>query len=187
MKLIFLSVLVTLSNFSYADSFTVVQNGKEYICEQTGSNNPGESAECARKAYNGPFNKDESIRLCQGARSTAPADCGISAYNGPFTKDEAISLCVGSKTSNGPSDCAQKAYNGPFSKAEAIQLCSGNGTVTNADCALKAYSGPYSKDESIRLCKANPILILRTLDLLHQSSDLIPKIEKIRSKIFEVK
>lgn len=157
MKLTFLSLLVTLSNFSYADSFTVVQNGKEYICEQTGSTNPGESAECARTAYNGPFSKDESIRLCQGARSTAPADCGISAYNGPFNK------------------------------AESIQLCSGNGTVTNADCALKAYSGPYSKDESIRLCKANPILILRTLDLLHQSSDLIPKIEKIRSKIFEVK
>ncbi len=185
MKLILVSMLLTLSTFAQADSFTIVQNGNEYLCEQTGPVNPGSSADCADKAYRGPFNREQSMRLCQGARSVAPADCGISAYKGPFTTEESINLCIGARTSNGPVDCANKAYRGPFTKDESIQLCSGNGSVANADCALKAYAGPYSKEESVRLCKANPLLLMRSLDLLHQSSDLKIKIQKIKSLIVD--
>lgn len=117
------------------DSFIVYRDGKEYVCRPSNSN-PGGAIDCAEKAYNGPFSRDESTALCQGARDVGPADCAI------------------------------KAYQGPFSRSEALELCRRSGTVSHADCAIKAYQGPYSKAEAIRMCKADPSNMLKMLNLL---------------------
>ncbi|MCC2678312.1 MAG: hypothetical protein K0R29_888 [Pseudobdellovibrio sp.] len=183
MKLLLLLSVAMSAVTATADSFTIIRDGREYLCEQTNSPvDPGGGLDCRNRAYAGPFTREESERLCSGARNTAPADCGIKAYNGPFTRDESISLCVGARTI-GPADCAVKAYNGPFTRDEAISLCSGNSSVANADCAIRAYQGPYTREEAIRMCKANPLLVLRSLELLAQSADLRPKIESIKSKL----
>jgi hypothetical protein len=50
-------------------------------------------AECAQKAYSGPFNMDESLQLCRQTGTTANADCAIRAYSGPYSKEESIRLC----------------------------------------------------------------------------------------------
>ena len=163
----------------FADSFTVIRDGKEYLCEQRGPVDPGTPLNCASKAYSGPFSREESQILCQGARNDAPADCGILAYQGPFAKAEAIQLCIKARTT-GPAECGKKAYNGPFSKAEAISLCKGDGSTLNADCAIKAYQGPYSKEESIRMCKSEPMLVMRSLDLIEQSFDLKEKVQSFK-------
>ena len=181
MKL-FIGIFAALSfNIAQADSFTVIRDGQEYLCQPT-SVDPGAGVECVNRAYNGPFTRDEAMQLCSGARSTAPADCAIRAYNGPYSKAEAIQLCTRAR-STGPVDCATKAYNGPFSKAESLNLCSGDTTVANADCAIKAYNGPYSKEEAIRMCKYQPLLVMRSLNLIEQSTDLKEKVQLIKSKL----
>jgi hypothetical protein len=185
MKL-FLCISVLLSfQLAKADSFTIIRDGNEYLCEQQGSPlDPGGNLECNDKAYSGPFSRDEAQRLCEGSHTDAPADCGIRAYNGPFSKDESIQLCIRAR-STGPADCAIKAYGGPFSKDESLQLCSLNGSTANADCAIKAYAGPYSKEEAIRMCKSQPLLVMRSLALIEQSQDLKPKVESIKFQLLK--
>lgn len=182
MKLLILLTSLLAFQVAHADSFTIIRDGKEYLCEQRGPSNPIDSVECANKAYSGPFSREESQQLCAGARSIAPADCAIKAYSGPFSRTEAVELCSRARTI-GPADCAAKAYAGPFSRTESVELCRGNGSLANADCAIKAYAGPYSKEESIRMCKESPLLVLRSLNLLEQSQDLKPKIESIKNNL----
>lgn len=182
MKLLILTMAIFSANLSFADSFTVIRDGKEYLCEQRGPVDPGSGVECANKAYSGPFSRDESQALCAGARSTAPADCGILAYSGPFSKVEAIQLCTHAR-STGPVECAKKAYSGPFSKAESLDLCAGDTSALNADCAAKAYAGPYSKAEAIKMCKYQPLLVMRSLDLIAQSAELRDTVQRIKSNL----
>ncbi|MGZ3725039.1 MAG: hypothetical protein ACXWQQ_04535 [Pseudobdellovibrio sp.] len=183
MKLLLTTIVCWLAvGVAKADSFTIIRDGNEYLCQQTGPTNPIDSVDCANKAYAGPFSKDQAQQLCAGARSTAPADCAIKAYAGPFSQAQAVTLCIHAQTT-GPADCAAKAYAGPFSQDESVTLCSDNGTVANADCAAKAYAGPYSKDEAIKMCKASPLLVMRSLNLLEQSQDLKPKIESIKNNL----
>lgn len=148
-----------------ADSFTIIRGGNEYLCQQVQNRpDPNVQVRCANRAYNGPFSKDQAMRLCQGALSEAPADCGIRAYNGPFAAEQAVELCR-EATGTGPADCGIRAYNGPFSQVQALRLCRRTGTVQNADCAIQAYS-PYSAEEAIRLCVAtDPTLVMRALTL----------------------
>lgn len=179
MKLFISAVILLTSTLALADSFTVIRDGKEYLCEEHNPViDPGGRMKCIDKAYSGPFSKAEAERICEGARDEAPALCAIQAYTGPFTKEEAIQLCIRAR-SNGPIDCAVKAYAGPFTKVESLNLCAG-GSVANADCAIKAYAGPYSKEEALRLCKAEPMLALKSLKLLEQSSDIQEKIRSLK-------
>lgn len=182
--LLILSAFVFTTSTVFADSFTVIRDGTEYLCQSTGSApiDPAPSGSCANKAYSGPFNKSESIDLCTGARDEAPADCGIKAYSGPFNKSESIQLCKRAR-STGPADCANMAYSGPFNKSESLELCSVRGTIAHADCAIKAYSGVYSKQEAIQLCKANPQLALRSLNLIESSEDLKSKVQNIKAQM----
>jgi hypothetical protein len=176
---VLISLVILQSQTVFADSFSLVKDGKNYLCTSTDARNPGAGAECASEAYAGPFSKDESIRLCAGANSTAPAKCAVKAYSGPFSKEEAISLCIRAQTI-GPIDCANRAYAGPFSKVESLNLCSGNGTLANAECAIKAYSGAYSKEEALRLCKNEPQLMLRSLNLILQSAEIQQKVRLMK-------
>ena len=180
-KLIF-AVLFVTSSFAVADSFTIIRDNIEYMCEQKTPLNPIGAIDCIDKAYSGPFSKDEAKLLCQGARNTAPAECGSKAYAGSFTKPEAIKICTGAR-SNGPVDCAQNAYSGPFDKTQAIRLCEKNGSTLNSDCAIKAYSGPYSKDEAVNLCKEQPMLAIRSLSLIEQSVDLKESVQNIKKNL----
>lgn len=154
------------------DSFELIKDGRTYVCQvkinqpPPPPNDGGSAAECARLAYSGPFSRDESIQICQGARDNAPAECGVDAYRGPFSKSEAIQLCKGTSNFYQPSACAIAAYRGPFSKDESVRLCERTGTAATADCAIKAYQGPYTKEEAIRLCRSNPNLILKALKLI---------------------
>lgn len=128
-------------------------------------------ATCAQTAYNGPYSKSEAIQLCKRAVSNAPIDCASEAYSGPFSRDESIRLCAQAHT-KGPVECAKKAYNGPFSRDESIELCAFNGELANAECAIKAYSGPYSKTEAVRMCKSNPHLVLKSLNIIEKAFEL---------------
>jgi hypothetical protein len=148
-----LAIFFCQFGFASAD-FSVVQNGVTYFCSAQSNPSPDGALRCINKAYAGPFSKDESIQLCQGANSTGPADCGLKLYAGPFSKSETLRVCSGA-LSLGPADCALKLYAGPFSKEESIAVCGRLSNIANADCALKAYAGPYSKEESIRLCKSS--------------------------------
>lgn len=177
--------LFTWSHGALADSFTIIQDGKEYLCEAKTSPSPGGAAACATQAYNGPFSRDEATQLCSGAVNTAPATCGIKAYNGPFSRSEAVQLCRGARRDeNNAADCGVKAYNGPFSRAEAVQLCSSGGDLERAECAITAYNGPYSREEAIRLCRGDARLLLRSLRLMESSSEMRSKIQmmKLRQK-----
>lgn len=178
---ILISLVISQSQTVFADSFSLIKDGKNYLCTSTGPRDPGAGAECASEAYAGPFSKDEAIRLCAGASSTTPAKCAVKAYAGPYSKEEAIRLCIRAQTL-GPIDCASKAYAGPFSKDESLSLCSGNSTLANAECAIKAYSGPYSKEEALRLCKNEPQLMLRSLILMQQSAEIQQKVMLIKMK-----
>jgi len=162
---------------AFADSFTVIQDGKEYLCSETSPTSPGQARPCVDKAYAGIFSREESIRLCQGARSTAPAECAASAYAGIFSREESIQLCIGAQTNTGPSDCAKSAYAGIFSREESLRLCERNGTLQTAECAKSAYAGPYSREEAIQLCKSNSRLVLRSLKLLEQSPDVQQRLQ----------
>lgn len=150
-------ILFSIQARSQGAPFYTDLNGIRYYCQptQTPPANNGDSIDCIERAYSGPFNKQESELLCQGAQSIAPAECALKAYAGPFNKAESIDLCKDALTS-GPADCANLAYSGPFTKSESLTLCGHRAaTVETANCALKAYAGPYSKEDSIRLCKLN--------------------------------
>lgn len=182
MKLFSIIIALAFTHIAQADSFTIIRDNTEYRCESTTPSNPIGSVDCANKAYSGPFTRDEATSLCKSARNTAPADCAVKAYAGPFTKIESIQLCTFAKTIE-PVDCATKAYAGPFNKDESISLCANNGSVLNVDCAIKAYAGPYSKAESIEMCKSQPMLVLRSLSLIEQSSDLKEKVARIKKAV----
>lgn len=94
MKLSLILAAVAAVQLAQADSFTIIRDSKEYLCEQRGPSNPIDGLECVNKAYGGPFSREEAQILCAGApRSTAPADCALKAYSGPYSKDEAIRMC----------------------------------------------------------------------------------------------
>lgn len=179
---ILMALIISQSQDVLADSFSIVKDGKNYLCTSAEPRNPGAGAECASEAYAGPFSKDESMLLCAGASSTAPAKCAAQAYSGPCSKQEAISLCTRAQTT-GPVDCFTKAYAGPFSKDESLSLCRDNGSLANADCALKAYAGPYSKAEALRLCKNEPQLMMRSLNLMQQSPEIQQKVMLMKMNI----
>ncbi|WP_413943617.1 hypothetical protein [Bdellovibrio sp. HCB-162] len=175
--------VVAMANTAHADSFTTIRDGKEYMCTSTEPRNPGNAVDCVDTAYRGPFSKEESMRICSGATSKAPAECATAAYRGPFSKEESISLCVRATSATGPVDCATTAYRGPFSKEESLQLCSRGGTLANAECAIKAYRGPYSKEEALRLCKAEPALLIRSFKLMESSPEVQSKIQLFKAKV----
>ena len=109
-----LTLIVLVAGLSvYADSFEIIKDGKNYVCTPKDMPQPppndGGAIACSNKAYAGPFNKEESIRLCSRALDEGPADCGIKAYAGPFMKDEGIQLCIGTRKVLGPADCGIKA------------------------------------------------------------------------------
>ncbi len=168
--LLMLGLLTTCSVF--ADSFTTVKDGKNYICTESAPPSPNGAADCVNEAYHGPFSQAESIRLCTGARNTDPAKCGITAYHGPFSTEQSIQLCQGTRTASGPADCAIAAYHGPFSTEESIELCARNGDMQTYQCAKTAYAGPYSTAEAVQLCKSANPLILRSLKLIEQSPEV---------------
>jgi hypothetical protein len=152
-----LAIVVTLcATVAVADSFTVIRDGREYLCSPTGSSQPpnpgGGAVDCVNKAYSGPFSRDESMQLCSGALNVGPALCAI------------------------------KAYAGPFNRAEAIELCARSGTEAHAECAIKAYAGPYSRAEAIQLCKAQPSLMLRSLKLMEKSPEVQSQIHLLKTQ-----
>ncbi|MBS1971853.1 MAG: hypothetical protein JSU04_16195 [Bdellovibrionales bacterium] len=179
MKPLLMIALILSATTAFADSFKLTRDGQEYLCTATAPTTPGGAVDCVNKAYSGPFSRDESMRLCSGARSTAPAECAMKAYAGPLSKEESINLCIHAR-STGPVDCVSKAYAGPFSKAESLDLCSGDTSVATADCAIKAYAGPYSKAESIRLCKGEPQLMMRSLKLMEKSQEIQQKVMQMK-------
>ena len=101
MKIIFSLVFLMAGVQAHADSFTIIKDGKNYVCTSTETPEPppntGGAIACGNKAYAGPFSKEESIRLCSGALDVGPADCGIKAYAGPFNKEE-IAYLIGGYT-----------------------------------------------------------------------------------------
>lgn len=98
-KQLFVLLVAMTSTAAFADdSFYIQKDGKNYLCQSTGGNpspnpNPGGAVDCANKAYSGPFSKDESMTLCQGARDVGPAECALKAYSGPYSKAESIKMC----------------------------------------------------------------------------------------------
>ena len=160
-SLIFLIVLIGAN--VKADSFSIIKDGKNYLCTQTDIPNNGGEIDCGNKAYAGPFSKNEAVRLCTGAQNTDPADCAIKAYSGAYGREESISLCRRTVKGTGPAECGFMLYSGPFNTTEGVNLCSRTGTIEVANCALSAVNGPYSNEEAIRLCRNNPGLVLRLL------------------------
>ncbi|NUM87579.1 MAG: hypothetical protein HUU37_00105 [Bdellovibrionales bacterium] len=172
--MIFLSVFFAANAWS-SDWYYDYKDGKRYVCTfdklegcQRDSDcsgdeicrsgqceaNPVGAIRCAEKAYKGPFSREQSAELCQGASDTDPADCGIAAYKGPFSTTEAIVLCKNAPNAEGPASCGIKAYRGPFSSGESVQLCRGAASDAPAVCAIEAYRGPYSKEEALRMCSS---------------------------------
>jgi hypothetical protein len=150
----FILFSLILTSTSYADDFTIIRDGIEYLCSPT-QTHPGAPARCMSAAYAGPFSKDEAKQLCEGAVNDSPATCAKLTYAGPFNKSETIEICQRARN-NGPGECAKDAFAGPFSKAESIRLCKTSGTLANSQCAKEAYAGPYSKEEAIEMCRSNP-------------------------------
>ncbi len=147
--------LLFLASINIASARIIEIDGERYQCELIGEDKPDGVLSCVEKAYSGPFNREESQQICQGARNDLPAQCALRLYSGPFNKDETIRICRGAR-SLGPAECAETAYRGPFNKEETVELCSHpRVTKGNAECALRAYSGPYSKSESIQMCKVS--------------------------------
>lgn len=175
-------LFIVLSLFSFSALAQVIDidiNGRPYSCTPR-SNGGGNQIECVEVAYAGPFTRDESMRLCAGARNDGPARCALKAYAGPFTRDESLNLCTGAY-SVGPADCVIKAYAGPFTRDESLRLCSSPySSVATADCALRAYSGPYTREESIRMCQGNKSLGKDVELLSKEESDhlLVEAVEK---------
>lgn len=116
--------------------------------------------------------KDGVEYSCEPTNSdpATAADCVNKAYAGSFSKAESLRLCAGA-TGIGPAECAQRAYASAFSRDESLRLCERTGTLATAQCAIKAYAGAYSREEAIQLCHRNPVLMLRTLNILEKSRD----------------
>lgn len=179
MRTLFAFILLSLSITAFAQRVETVIDGRLYSCTPT-SVNPGGAIDCIDAAYRGPFSREESIQICQGARNDAPARCAIAAYAGPFTRTESVQICRGAY-SNGPVECYARAYAGPFSKDESLRLCSSpSATTANADCALKAYAGVYTREESINLCRTNykSKISIKALDRAELEDDMIRAVEK---------
>lgn len=151
-KLLLLALFVFSALPLHAQTVETIINGQRYLCTPQ-AQDPGGAGRCADVAYRGPFSREEALRLCQGARTDAPAQCALQAYRGPFSTAQAIELCTGAFTP-GPSECALTAYRGPFSITQALELCSHPAaSVATAQCALDAYRGPYTVEEAISLCR----------------------------------
>jgi hypothetical protein len=151
-KFLLLALFVFSALPLHAQTVETIINGQRYLCTPQ-AQDPGGAGRCADVAYRGPFSREEALRLCQGARSDAPAQCALQAYRGPFSTAQAIELCTGAFTP-GPSECALIAYRGPFSVIQALELCSHPAaSAATAQCALDAYRGPYTVEEAISLCR----------------------------------
>jgi hypothetical protein len=127
-------------------------NGVRHSCLPIQDTDPDA---CFDMAYRGPFSKEDSMIICEGAFSDAPALCAIKAFS-RFSRQESIDLCRGAY-SIGPAECVEAAYAGPFSRTESFSLCSSPGaTLQTAQCAIRAFMR-HTKEESIRLCKARSL------------------------------
>jgi hypothetical protein len=180
LKSTFSLAMLGLASAAVADSFTIIRDGKDYLCQETSPQDPGAIVDCADMAYKGPFNREQATQLCAGATSTAPAQCGIRAYQGPFNIEQSLTLCKRSRTT-GPADCAASAYAGPFNQAQSIRLCARDGSLAHADCAKKAYAGPYTLDQAVDLCRSHPGLVSKSLDLLLSSPAMMNQIKLNKS------
>jgi hypothetical protein len=163
----------------HADSFEIIRDGQSYLCEEREPSDPGSVIRCAETAYRGPYSRDQSTQLCQGARSEAPAICGIAAYRGPFSIEQSISLCI-KASNNGPVECGVAAYRGPFNIEQSVRLCAQRGTTAHSDCAIQAYRGPYTADEAVELCRTTPLLVLETLKIINANPAMLMQSKKIR-------
>lgn len=167
-----ITLVLLVAMFISLDVFglEIIYDGETYQCEKIDTNSGVAADSCANLAYSGPFSTAQSIELCKGANSIAPAECAIKAYSGPFNTTQALELCKKAQ-SIGPVECAIDAYSGPFNTNQAIELCKLNGTLARSKCARQAYAGPYSTAESIDLCKgSNANLIIKSLQLLKSSN-----------------
>lgn len=167
------ALIVALTSSVQARDIIVDIDGIRHSCSPTDSQTPGTGnpIACVEAAYRGPFSREESMRLCEGARTVAPAECALRAYRGPYSKEESLQLCQ-SAMSEGPVECADLAYTGPFSRSETLLLCSHpRASRANAQCALEAYRGPYSKEESIKLCRVQSGRLLKKAGLMNINKD----------------
>ena len=149
-------LLSLFSNFALAQQVETTIDGETYLCHPAQTSRPtsaGNAIDCINMAYAGPFSREQSVTLCQGARNTGPALCAIKAYAGPFSMEESLRICQGARSA-GPVDCFMTAYAGPFSREESLNLCKNNphASAQTAQCAIQAYAGPYSREEALRLC-----------------------------------
>lgn len=183
MKL-FLIFTMLFSLNAMAEPIIIDIGGIRHECSPVGN---GNSTQCFKVAYAGNYSKEESLRLCAGAYSDAPARCAAKAYLGRFSKAESIDLCIGATTNTGPVDCADLAYSGPFSSAQSMELCRQNGSRRNVTCALEAYRGPFSRDEAIEMCK-NPRFVkehsMRS-ENEYSDSELLNLIKEANNKLNE--
>ena len=149
-------ILLTMSQLptlASARDIIIEINGQKHACRPIDDTTPGNPLACIDAAYRGPFSRDESISLCEGAIDEAPAQCALRAYRGIYSREECLQLCTGA-FSEGPIECADLAYSGPFSRDETLSLCAHpRATRAVAQCALEAYRGPYSREQSIKLCR----------------------------------
>lgn len=155
LSLIFLSIFSTPV---FSQQIETLINGRMHNCFPVTDRPvpPGNPYECTEMAYRGPYTKEESIKLCDGAKTTAPAECALKAYAGPYTKEESFKLCL-KAVSAGPAECALFAFAGPFTKEESRKLCNfPDATIATAECAIKAFAGIYTRDEALRIC-ATPV------------------------------
>ncbi|MBY0414254.1 MAG: hypothetical protein K2Q18_08815 [Bdellovibrionales bacterium] len=180
-----LITLVLLSLKTYSRDVIIDIDGIRHLCTPIGNGNGDGYQKCIDTAYRGPFSRDESTRLCNGAFDTSPAECATEAYRGVFSKEESIQLCVSSTSSTGPSDCGKVAYAGPFSKSETLELCQNNGTERRAVCAIDSYRGPYTKQESIDRCKG--LRFANEKSLPTDKETILNMIKEANLKAFESK
>jgi hypothetical protein len=142
-----LNILVLILAFSFsqltlADTFELIKDGKTYSCSQKTQTpaDPNIFISCVSKAQKCSFSSDpcltndQSVALCKGTVSDAPAACAAKAQACSFssdpclTKDLSVVLCKGT-TDNSPAVCAAKARKCSFSsdpcltKEQAAEAC----------------------------------------------------------------
>ncbi len=158
MKTILVTVLFIYCQISLAQSFTIIQNGKNYLCQEQGLANPTPTvgSDCELAAIkNSRLTNGEAAYLCAGVYTTGASDCVAEVYNINYTsssryqilnKNQSIELCEGAQFPY-PSDCligvaSASAYNSPsspFSNDEIVSICKKTGNKLLGDCVGKKY------------------------------------------------
>ena len=97
------------THISNAEPLSFTIEDKVYRCEeQQTAVDPLAAQNCAAKAYQGPFSREQSLLLCAGANSNIPVDCALKAYSGPLSAEQSISFCTGAvlqRNKNGFRNC----------------------------------------------------------------------------------